>query len=309
MLTKAKREKVAALIRDHFLALKVDVLGPDAIPSADYDRLVRLGVINHGSTEQSQVSMQAAHAVGKVVASNAKLARMSADQFWDFVQNAPPQFSAAEIDAMNAAKDRVGHAITNLGAGLLSEFDNVTNEEQIKARHAAMKVVQHEVALGIARSTPTDGIVRRLRLKLGEQARNWELVVVTELHDAQEHGKALAFARHGDPIVYKVPRDTACKFCKLLYLKNGIPRLFRLSVLVANGTNVGRRAGAPRTGKTEWRPVIGVAHPACQCELHRLPKGYAFDKNGILVPTLRKAIADELPAFLKDLIGHRCEAQ
>ena len=307
-LTKAKREKVEQLIRDHFLALKVEVLGEDAISQDDYNRLVRTGVLNHGSTDQSQVAMQAAHTVGKQTASNSKLARMTSEQFWGFVESAPPQFNVQELDAMNAAREHVGRAITFLGVGLLNEFDTATQEDRVKARHEALKVVQHEVALGIARDSSTDLIMRRLKKKLGESASSWALTVATELHNAQEHGKALEFARQGDPVVYKVPRDTACKFCKMLFLKNGVPRLFKLSTLVANGTNVGRKAGAPKPGKTDWKPVIGVVHPACQCELHRMPNGMAFNKQGVLVPSVRKAIPDDLPLYIQALLGHRCEA-
>jgi hypothetical protein len=88
-----------------------------------------------------------------------------------------------------------------------------------------------------------------------------------------------------------------CAYCKLLYLKpDGItPRIFRLSQLQANGTNVGRAARRPtRIGKmkTEWRAVVGAIHPSCACELYRLPDGMAFGAGGKLVRSVKKSVLE-----------------
>lgn len=310
-ISNSQRERVAQLIRDHFLALKVEVLGVDAIPRDDFERIVRAGILKHGAVEHSQVASEAAHTVGKLAAnvSDTKLSRMSPEQFWMFVQHAPPQFSQHELDAIQAVRDHVGRAITKLGMGLLDEFDVAAHEEKAKARHEALGVVQHEIALGIARGSSADQIKRRLKRKLDEEERDWALVVATELHNAQDHGKALAMARDGhDPLVFKRPRPDACRYCKMLYLKGGRPRIFRLSTLVTNGSNVGRKAGRPSSGKTEWKPVIGSTHPACQCELHELPDGFTLDASGKMVPSVRKSLPDDLHPSIQALISHVCEA-
>jgi hypothetical protein len=48
-----------------------------------------------------------------------------------------------------------------------------------------------------------------------------------------------------------------CKHCKRLHIgPDGQPRIFKLSDLEANGTNVGRKA-------SEWKAVVGTVHPHC----------------------------------------------
>lgn len=66
-----------------------------------------------------------------------------------------------------------------------------------------------------------------------------------------------------DPIVYKVPiqDEKLCSHCRRAYLKSdGTPRLFRLSELAANGTNIGRKPN-------EWLPTLQQLHINCRCLL------------------------------------------
>lgn len=311
-ITDAARAKIAQLIADHHLAFIVETLGHDAIPQSDYDRLVRSGIIRQGGVEQTQVAIQAAHVVGKMDAqitrSDLSLARMKPEKFWAFIATAPPQFTQHELDAMNATRDHVGRLIINLATSQINDFEQATHEEAAKLRHEALNVVQHEIALGIARRQSKEQIERRFKKKLKDSMRDWALVVATELHNAKEHGKALALGVGGrDPVVYKVTQPDACRFCVMLYMNGKRPRLFRLSELVNNGTNYGRKAVHPKkAGLTGWLPVIGSTHPACQCELHEMPVGFTFDANGKIVASIRKALPDDLNPGIRALIGHRC---
>lgn len=313
-LSDKQHAKISRLIVDHHLAFTVEVLGRDAIPAADYERIVRQGtLVESGPVAQSQVAFPAAHALGKLNSkSDMQLARMKPDAFWEYIATNPPQFSTHELDAIDATRTHVGRLIKNLGTTLVNEFENVSHEEEAKIRHDAMLTVQHEIALGIARNKSHAQIMRRLKDKIGASERDWALVVTTELHNAHEQGKALSLTRGGqDPLVYKLPRPDACRFCVMLFMNGNRPRLFRLSELVKNGTNKGRKAGRPSlkgTNATQWRPTIGCVHPACQCELHELPAGKTFDKDGKLVSSLKKAMPDALPAMLRTLLSHRCES-
>ena len=109
-LSPSKRAKIHQLIRDHHKAFAVEILGEDAVSHDDFLRLVKDGIIKHGDIEHAQVSLQAAHHVGKMRAtvSDAKLSRMTPEQFWAFVDTAPPQFNAQELDSIMAAREKVG---------------------------------------------------------------------------------------------------------------------------------------------------------------------------------------------------------
>lgn len=83
-----------------------------------------------------------------------------------------------------------------------------------------------------------------------------------------------------DPIVYKVPiqDEKLCPNCRKAYLNSdGNPRLFRLSELVANGTNIGKKPNA-------WLPTLGMMHPHC------------YDKE-------TEVLTNEGWKFFKDLTG------
>ena len=58
------------------------------------------------------------------------------------------------------------------------------------------------------------------------------------------------------------------------------PKVFKLSELIGNGTNYGKK-------QADWVATLGIIHPYCQCTLGIKPKDTEFDKNGNLV--LKKA--------------------
>lgn len=68
-----------------------------------------------------------------------------------------------------------------------------------------------------------------------------------------------------------------CSHCQRLYNGPNGPRVFKLSTLEANGTNVGRKAN-------DWLAVIGSTHPNCQCVPIRVPPGWGWDEFGDMVP-------------------------
>lgn len=86
---------------------------------------------------------------------------------------------------------------------------------------------------------------------------------------AFNEGKAVQIKEESnlsDPYVYKVPLDDekTCKYCKAAYLNSdGSARIFRLSQLQANGTNIGLKPNA-------WKPVLGQLHLNCRCVLQYL---------------------------------------
>lgn len=83
-----------------------------------------------------------------------------------------------------------------------------------------------------------------------------------------------------DPLVYKVPiqDEKLCVHCRKAYLgSNGAPKLFKLSELEANGTNIGRK-------QSEWKPTLGQLHPHC------------YDKE-------TEVLTNEGWKFFKDLTG------
>lgn len=60
--------------------------------------------------------------------------------------------------------------------------------------------------------------------------------------------------------------ERLCPWCHGFYVnKNGTPKIYKLTELIANGSNIGKL-------KSEWLPVIGAVHQNCRCELKIIPR-------------------------------------
>lgn len=87
--------------------------------------------------------------------------------------------------------------------------------------------------------------------------------------DALNKGKADQIKEESgesDPWVYKVPLadERTCSSCKKAYLNSdGSPKIFKLSELEANGTNIGLK-------QVDWKPTLGGLHINCRCLLQYL---------------------------------------
>lgn len=66
-----------------------------------------------------------------------------------------------------------------------------------------------------------------------------------------------------------------CRHCIRLFLTGGIgsrPKVFKLSELRANGTNIGKKVA-------DWKPTESTVHPFCRCEIKFLPQGWVWDEQ------------------------------
>lgn len=126
-------------------------------------------------------------------------------------------------------------------------------------------------------------LATELRNITRDTKQDWDMVVKTELINHKNEGIADAIIQGKSPYsneglktkVFKRPSRGACKHCTSLYLEDDMktPKLFLLSDLVANGTNYGKKTA-------DWKPVVGVTHPHCQCMIEVMPEGCYFDENG-----------------------------
>ena len=128
--------------------------------------------------------------------------------------------------------------------------------------------------------------IKMLRNITKDTERDWHRVVQTESWNAKLYGESHAImsgespfsSDKGETLVYKRPAPDCCPLCRKLYLeRDGItPKVFKLSDLMANGDNFGKKVD-------EYLPTLGTVHPNCQCTLGIKPKDAEFDKDGNLV--------------------------
>lgn len=88
-----------------------------------------------------------------------------------------------------------------------------------------------------------------------------------------------------DVLVAKPTAPDSCEKCKELFLgQDGEPKVFRLSTLLANGTNAERNPD-------DWKPVVSIIHQGCLCIITRVPPGWGF-KNGDLMPGMKSIVTE-----------------
>lgn len=141
-------------------------------------------------------------------------------------------------------------------------FQDVNRILQDNSRQGQEDFLRKEVVEGTLKKRTMRQIANEIAHKTGDWSRDFDRIVEYMSQSAFEEGKAATIERQAqgeDPLVYKRVFHGACKHCIRLYLTRGIgsaPKIFRLSELRANGTNIGRKVA-------DWKPVLRQVHPYC----------------------------------------------
>lgn len=167
--------------------------------------------------------------------------------------------------------------VKGLGSKIKSELSSkIVEQERILQSKFKESVRQSAIS-----TVQMRGSVRDMISELGERTDRWDIdlgrIAEYTLHNAYEEGRACQLEREygGDVVVYKDVYPGACKHCIKHYLTAGIgsqPKLFKLSELRANGSNIGRKT-------EDWKATLGPMHPHCRCTINELPQNYTWDED------------------------------
>ena len=277
LLTPEQLHEIRQIIEDHHEAFVVNAMGPEAVSTEVLNRLQEQGLV-----DVKVESIKDAYVYGQLLAmmQSSEVANMSYEQFKQHIRRNPIPLSEAETHALRMAQMNAGQYCKGLGNRVNVATGAVIFEADAALRSRTEGIIRDATALNIARRET----VRKLKSDLGwatkDWARDWDRIAVTEKQTAMQRGVADHYrGRYGGSVlVAKRPMPSACRHCKRVYLgPDGQPRIFKLSDLEENGTNVGRKAN-------DWLPVIGTVHPHCQCQLIRVPAGWGFNEEGQMVP-------------------------
>lgn len=193
-----------------------------------------------------------------------------------------------ERDTLGFVKKQSYKDIKNLGQRLASDLQASINVEDRRVRYERM--IREETKSTIENRKSVKSLMSNLAHKTNEWDRDWKRVAHYILHQAFDEGRAIGIEREygKDTLVYKDTRQDACQHCIRLYKTAGVftkPRVFKLSDLIENGTNIGRKT-------LEWKAVVGPTHPNCRCTLAKVPENYDWnpitDSWDIFKPWIRK---------------------
>lgn len=276
-LTAKELREIRALVQDHVQAFSIRILGPEATGSEleEIDRLVNAGILDRSAVSEID-PIRDVYLIGmlrqRLHQAHIDVMQASWEQIKDIVEHDPIPMSVPQRMALDYAKTWAGQYVSGLGNRMANEVVSLLNPEDDALRRQLQDLVEDETALALERNETASRLAATLAAKTGDWSRDWLRIANAEMQEAHEAGQAASIeADHGeDADVAKVPRPDACPKCKEAYLdENGEPRIFKLSELRANGTNVGRK-------QAEWLPVVGTMHPWCYCILVAVPKGFRF---------------------------------
>lgn len=123
-------------------------------------------------------------------------------------------------------------------------------------------------------------ILTKIISDIGHQTKDWGLYnILMYYHQiAWEQASAMEIRKRNegkDVLVYKNVHSGCCEECIKLFLTNGVrshPKTFLLSVIEANGSNIGK-------DNSEWKPSILPIHYGCECSLHQVPEGFIWNTD------------------------------
>lgn len=305
---------INGLIQDAHLALMVELGGPQAVSHEDLERLTDRGMVHKGGASLLRRAYEYGILAGSLGPDGES--QVSPGSFMAFLNSAAASLTLEDQRTIQAVTDHMEAHVNGFALDLQRRFQLALNEADKHLRRMRQHVVGRVTSEGAARGESVREIALKLRKATKDAGRDWMRVASTELHNLVQEGKAAAIQKNtggNDPRVFKRPKPDACAYCKILYLESdGVtPRVFRLSDLVANGSNQGRKANRPTLSgpaATEWKPTLDSVHPFCQCELHEMPDGMAFGDNGKLVHVgLKKAQETAILSPLdRLLLNHEC---
>lgn len=274
LLTPEQLDAVKKVIEKHHSALIFQLVGDDGLTEEERTLLEESGL------KDKLDALRQSYLFGQAMAQNDVQKDMPFEDFLEWLKKNPVRLTTAENFAVRNAAIHAGAHIRHLGAKIVQQTNMEVFQEDAKARADILRtVVRPEVATNIRKRESIGALKFALGRRIEDWERDWNRVAITEKVNAMNQGVADSYRKnHGDPWVYKQPMPDACKHCLRLHIgPDGHPRIFKLSNLESNGTNVGVKAA-------NWQPVVGAVHPHCQCQLIRVPAGWGFDADGDLSP-------------------------
>lgn len=298
LLTPGELYELQQIIEDYHQAFIAGTVGPETLPPGQVKRLIDAGILpedlQHTFVPTDKVlppaamnAIEDAYRYGHVLSASRtyeERKRTYGITYDQFVRTYAPKVPNGpnEKHAIEWAKHSAATEIKGLGNKVAGDFSTIAIEADKDLRRRYEGVIRDSVSENIQRQETVQQLASDLGHKTGDWSRDFKRIAATEKHKAMQEGIVTGLVeRYGDPDdirVAKMPNPDACPHCMRLHKhRDGRLRIFKLSELVENGSNVGRKAA-------NWQATVGPVHPWCGCDLIHVPEGWGFDEDGDMLP-------------------------
>lgn len=277
IFTPTEIQNILQIIDYHTTFVISTQIGTDVLNNNDKDILKRFGVNWQQLTTKYPPYYQM-YLWGRLsgALSNYQAGQVNYSDFKKYIgkgQYIP--LSRREKNELEIAKNiSVGH-IKLFQSRIKDSVSHDILEEDSRRRLEYEKVFKKEIERGIVDRKSIQSIISEIGNKTGKWNYDWNRLIDTECNNIFQRGRAQTLIdKYGeDTLVYKNVYPGACQECIRLYLTKGIgsqPILFKLSDLIDNGSNVGRK-------RKDWKATLDGIHSFCRCTLIYVPNGYEWN--------------------------------
>jgi len=273
VFTTQEIDKIVSVVGYHYSMLIFTSLGEEVLTDSDRLLLESYGVDVEKLKEEFPPYLRM-FMLGRLTAilNDQQVRQLDKKDFDKYLERG--QFiplSEREREEYRVSREMTYGHLKGLANKVTTEARDIILEENKK------QIISEEISQGVKDRLSIDSIVSNLGHRTGEWDRDWKRIVVTEMQNIYNQGRASEIGRkYGDgSLVWKQVFPLACRHCIKLYLTNGIgsaPRIFKLSALIGNGNNMNLKVDY-------WKPIIGATHPHCRCDLREVFEGQVFNEE------------------------------
>jgi len=282
VLTQKQIKKIKEIINRNFNTFILFTLGADKLAQSDRDELRSLGLFDDRITENL---FRDAFKIGKTRPVDNKF--LPNEKYRQWKEGVLGMYlSAIDQQSMENIDDSTLHYVENLK----EKTENRILTSILDAnKNAVLDHIGSPIGSSFERADREAVDIRKLAKELeevtGDVTRDWKKVVVTELNSAHSQGTIHSIIERksddedtDDIMVYCIgPLDGATSpACRKHYHEGGSYKVYRLTELLENGTNIGKKANS-------WGAVVPPMHPNCRHRLVELPRGFTLNHEGMVV--------------------------
>jgi hypothetical protein len=200
------------------------------------------------------------------------------------VQGLKPEGEANDYTVGNL-NDKMKQQLEKLKQEVITRIEGLVRDNNDDYKLDALRNLDRDsFADQLIKESSLGELRQKLRDTTGEGNRNWLRVALTETSNAIGIGSVDRIvtdnrnADLNDVYVFKITvRDNiTCKWCRRFYNQgDGTPKLYRLSTLLENGSNYGKKT-------EDWRAVCGATHPNTRTsQVIELKPGFKLKEGGV----------------------------
>ncbi len=258
IVSKRALEKIRKIIDKNYKSLMINVIGTKVFSDDELRRLRDMGL----DTEDKDSLLSLVY-YNNVL--NDLISTTGPTSIDDMIaqQRSKPE-GEAHVAAEEHINENFAQAVEKLKSSAQASIEGVIRDYNMAYRNNSLQNLDRPGEMDkLVMQSSVGGLKQSLRDYTHDANRDWSRVAVTETANAMGIGSVDRVVMQNkdkdldEVYVYRIPVNDAalCKFCRKFYLDaNLTPAVYRMSTLLNNGTNYGKKA-------MDWKPVAGATHP------------------------------------------------